>query len=89
MIVMLSSRSTITLPAELREALRLKPGDPLQVELDDGRMVLTPVAVVPRRLALSESGLRKERAEDAHVRAVRIKTFTSAEDLIEDLHADR
>ena len=89
MIVMLSSRSTITLPANLREALGLEPGDPLQVELDDGRMVLTPVAIVPRRSVLSESGQRKERAADAQIGSGKVKTFTTAEDLIEDLHADR
>lgn len=82
MIVTLQSRSTLTIPQELRKALRLEPGDPLEATVEAGRLVLTPVAVVPRTLRLTPSGEAKEAEAEADLRAGRISSFESAEDLL-------
>lgn len=37
----------MTLPAEVRRDLGLEPGDALAVEIEDGRIVLEPIALVP------------------------------------------
>ena len=38
----LTSKGQLTLPKRIRDALGLRPGDELLVELEEGRVVLTP-----------------------------------------------
>ncbi len=85
MIVTLGSRSTLTLPAELRKALALEAGDSIEITVKDGSLVLTPVAVVPRPWRLSPSGEKKEAEADRQIAAGKVKRFDTAEQLIEDL----
>jgi bifunctional DNA-binding transcriptional regulator/antitoxin component of YhaV-PrlF toxin-antitoxin module len=85
MILTLQSRNTLTVPREIRQALALQPGDPLDAQIEQGRLVLTPVSVVPRSIRLSESGEAKERSADADIREGRVSTFASAEELLENL----
>ncbi len=40
----------MTLPAEVRKAMGLKPGDTLVVSLEEGRLVLEPAVVLPIEL---------------------------------------
>jgi len=89
MLVTLNSRSTITLPNEIRKPLGLQPGDPLELVVQDGTIRITPVAVVPRRVALTDKGEEKEREASAEVERGSIKTFSTAQALIEDLNEDR
>lgn len=89
MIITLGSRATITLPAELRHALSLEAGDAVEIKVHEGQLILTPVATVPRRLRLSPKGKAKEEEADKEIRAGRIKSFNSAQALIQDLHANR
>ncbi|MDZ7800529.1 MAG: AbrB/MazE/SpoVT family DNA-binding domain-containing protein [Trueperaceae bacterium] len=49
-LVQLSPRGQVTLPAGLRRALGLRAGDAFRVRVDDGRVVLEPVEVVPIEL---------------------------------------
>ena len=46
-ITQLSDRGQITLPAEIRKAIGLKPGDTLVVRIEDGRVILDPAVVMP------------------------------------------
>lgn len=89
MLVTLQARGTITVGRELRERLGISPGDPLEASVEGGRLVLTPVHVVPRGAALSASGKRKEMEADLDVKRGRVKTFSSAKELLGDLHARR
>lgn len=41
--VRLSSKGQLTLPAAVREQLRLEQGDPLELDVVDGRVVLSPI----------------------------------------------
>ena len=88
MILTMKSRSVITVPRELREGLGLEPGDPLDATVEHGRLVLTPVMMAPRTLALTESGRRKEAEADEDIKAGRVKSFDSVEDFIRDLNED-
>ena len=47
LLVQLGKRGQLTLPAEVRRALGLKPGDALAVRLEEGRVVLEPAVVLP------------------------------------------
>jgi len=88
LIITLQSRSSITVPRELREKLGIGPGDLLDAVIDHGRLVLTPVAVVPRTLSLTESGLRKEADVDEDIKRGRVKSFTDEEALLKHLGED-
>jgi antitoxin PrlF len=42
------AKGQVTLPQQIRRALNLDDGDDLLVTVEDGRVVLTPAALVPR-----------------------------------------
>ncbi len=88
-IVTLKSRSIITIPANVRKKLSLKDGDSLDVDINNGSIVLTPVAIVPRKTTLTASGMKKEKTADSQIKKGRTKAFLTAKDLIEDLHENR
>jgi AbrB family looped-hinge helix DNA binding protein len=51
----LSSKRQVTVPLAVAEKLKLKPGDEFRVEVDDGRVVLTPaLSLRERRLKAIE-----------------------------------
>lgn len=50
-LVRLRDRAQITLPQELRAALKVREGDYFEAEIVDGRLVLEPVSVVSREAA--------------------------------------
>lgn len=86
MIITLGTRSTLTLPAHLRKALALEAGDPVEVKIHDGHLILTPVATVPKRLRLTPAGEEKEAEADSDIKSGRVKVFDSAKSLLKDLH---
>lgn len=49
-----TNRGQITLPIEVRKALSLKPGDPLVVRVEEGKIVLEPAVVSPVELYTEE-----------------------------------
>lgn len=85
MIITVQARNNVTIPRLLRDQLKLEPGTPLEARVDKGSLVLTPVAVVPRVLRLSEKGEAKEREADEDIRQGRVTVFDSAEELLADL----
>lgn len=89
MIITLQKRSNLTIARELREALGISPGDPLEAVVENGRLVLTPVAVVPRGLRLTESGRKKEAEAQADIRHGRVKKFAGAKELLKELEETR
>ncbi|MGQ0573365.1 MAG: AbrB/MazE/SpoVT family DNA-binding domain-containing protein [Pseudonocardia sp.] len=73
---------TITLPAELREQLDLREGDQVAFELVDDRVIVTPVAVVPRQQAWfwSREWQQAEREADDDIAAGRYTRYESDDD---------
>ena len=49
-VVSLSSKGQLTLPEAVRKKLGLAKGDMLQIEEKDGKIILSPVSVVPVRM---------------------------------------
>lgn len=86
-LIRLRERAQITLPKETLRKLNIKTGDNLAVEIDDGRVILTPVAIIPKdelwawkpeiRKAISEG--RKEAREG------NLKAYDSVDELWNDL----
>lgn len=66
-LVPLSSRGGITLPATMRRAMGLRPGDLMRIRMEDGKIVLEPVVVVPVEMyseeRISEFTLESEMTE--------------------------
>ena len=77
----------ITLPASVREQLGIEEGDIVEIEVEEERAVLMPKKLVDKSQAYFwtkkwQKG-EKEAAED--IKAGRVKTFDSVDELIKDL----
>jgi len=48
MLVEIKQKSQVTIPVELLKKMNLKTGDKLEIEEHEGRLVITPVVVIPR-----------------------------------------
>ena len=48
MIVDLKQKSQVTIPMELVKKLNLAVGDKLEVEEKDGKLIITPVVIIPK-----------------------------------------
>jgi AbrB family looped-hinge helix DNA binding protein len=77
----------ITLPVPVRRSMGIEEGDLIEIEVIDDKVVLVPKRLVDKSQAYfwtkkwQES--EKEAVED--IKAGRVKTFDSAEELIKDL----
>ena len=73
-LVQIGKRGQLTLPAEVRRVLGLKPGDALVVRVEKGRVVLEPAVVLPveiydeARLREFEEAARLEPEEVEEIR---------------------
>ena len=87
MVVSLGSRGTLTLPSNIRKKLDLKDGDHFEITISKGKIVITPVMIIPKT-KLTEKGKTKEREASQEIREGKIKTFNTAEELIRELNED-
>ncbi|MDP2983834.1 MAG: AbrB/MazE/SpoVT family DNA-binding domain-containing protein [Candidatus Latescibacter sp.] len=81
MILTVQNRGTITISRELRKKIGIAPGDPLEASVEGGRLILTPVVVVPRTLILSESGKRLEEEVDQEIKDGKVRAFECLDDM--------
>ena len=77
----------ITLPASVRERLGIEEGDLVEIEVEDERAVLVPKKLVDNSQAYfwTRKWQEGEREADEDIKAGRVKTFDSVEELISDL----
>jgi AbrB family looped-hinge helix DNA binding protein len=77
----------ITLPASVRERLGIEEGDLVEIEVVDERAVLVPKKLVDKSQAYfwTRKWQEGERDADEDIKAGRVKTFDSVEELISDL----
>jgi len=89
-LIKLRNRAQITLPKEVVKTLGLKNGDDLEIELKRGRVIITPVAVIPKDelwawkpevRAVIEEG-RKEAREG------KLKAYASVDELWGEMEAE-
>jgi AbrB family looped-hinge helix DNA binding protein len=76
-IVKIGVSRQVAIPKKLHDQLGLVPGDYLQVELEGDRLILTPKALVEKRLAESLDDIREGRVHGP---------FRSASALLRSLH---
>jgi AbrB family looped-hinge helix DNA binding protein len=77
----------ITLPASVRRQLGIEEGDLVEIEVEDERAVLTPKKLVDKSQAYfwTRKWQEGEREADEDIKARRVKTFDSVDELIKDL----
>ncbi len=77
----------ITLPASVRKELGIEEGDLVEIEVEDEKAVLMPKKLVDKSQAYfwTKRWQEGEREADEDIKAGRVKTFDSVEDLIKDL----
>jgi len=81
--VKIGTSRQVVIPKKLHDQLGLAPGDYLEVELKEGRVVMTPKTLMDKRL---EEGLA-ESFED--VKAGRVHgPFSTAKEAIQSLHQE-
>lgn len=87
MVMQIRRNFQITLPAPIRNRLRLRIGDILETEVRDGRIIIVPKKIIDAQQAWfwSREWQDAEKEADADIRAGRVKKFKTAEELIEDL----
>ncbi|MCX8126835.1 MAG: AbrB/MazE/SpoVT family DNA-binding domain-containing protein [Dehalococcoidia bacterium] len=77
----------ITLPASVRKQLGIEEGDLVEIEVEDERAVLVPKKLVDKNQAYfwTKKWQEGEREADEDIKASRVKTFDSADELIKEL----
>lgn len=90
MLVELKQKSQVTIPSEFVKKLKLKPGDKLEIQEKDGRLIITPVVVIPRDQMwfYAKEWQADEQKVEQQIQEGRIKTARNKEELFKDLGLD-
>jgi hypothetical protein len=85
--VVIQKRNLISLGLLKEYDIPVNDGDIFQVQLDEGKVVLVPMKLIPADQAWfwSENWQEGEREAEADLVAERVATFDHADDLIKDL----
>ena len=77
----------ITLPASTRKELGIEEGDLVEIEVVDDKAVLVPKKLVDKSQAYfwTSKWQQAEKEADEDIKAGRLRTFDSVEELLEDL----
>jgi len=77
----------ITLPASVRRELGVEEGDLVEIEVVDDKAVLVPKKLVDKSQAhfWTNKWQEAEQEADEDIKASRVRTFDSVEELLEDL----
>ena len=91
MLVDLKQKSQVTIPRGLVKKLSLKVGDKLQIEEQNGRLIITPVVIVPKDQAwfYSPEWQENEREIDRQKEDGRIHKASNKEELFNKLGLDK
>lgn len=89
-LVKVTSLGQITIPVAIRRELDIQEGDYVEVSVVDDTVVLTPKRLVDKSQAYfwTEEWQAGEREADEDIRAGRIPTFESVDELLADLEAE-
>ncbi len=77
----------VTLPASVRRKLGIEEGDLVEVVVDDDKAVLLPKKLIDKSQAYfwTKEWQEAEREASEDIKAGRVKTFDTVEELIKDL----
>ncbi|MHB9094259.1 MAG: AbrB/MazE/SpoVT family DNA-binding domain-containing protein [Eubacteriales bacterium] len=90
MLVELKQKSQVTIPSELVRKMNLRPGDKLEVVEQDGRLIITPVVVIPRDQMwfYAKEWQYGEARVNEDIKEGKVRTASSEEELFKDLGLD-
>ena len=77
----------VTLPASVRRRLGIQEGDLVEVVVDDDRAILLPKKIIDKSQAYfwTKEWQEAERSASADIKAGRVKTFDTTEEMLKDL----
>ncbi|MBI4294892.1 MAG: AbrB/MazE/SpoVT family DNA-binding domain-containing protein [Chloroflexi bacterium] len=80
----------ITLPASVRRRLGIEEGDLVEIKIEDEKAVLRPKKLVDKSQAYfwTRKWQEGEQEADEDIKAGRVNTFDTVDQLIEDLDED-
>ncbi len=83
-------KAQITLPATIRRALGIKPGDYLEAEIQGNKLMLTPQVFVEKSESVMLSQQGEQMLEEAldDIQAGRVKDADDVESMIAELHRE-
>ena len=88
----ISSKRQIAIPKHVMVAMNLKPGDEIDIRVENGTAYVVPVATikVPRDQAWfwTKEWQEKERQADEDIAAGNFRDFESLDALMKELHSD-
>lgn len=89
--IRLGAKRQLTLPRRALAKLQLREGDYLELRVAGDHIALVPLAMIPRDQLWywTPEWQAGERQADEDIRAGRVESFRSAEDLIRNLRAAR
>lgn len=89
LLTKVTRQGQITLPAQVRQRLRIEEGDLIEVTVEGERVVMMPKKLIDKSQAYfwTEVWQRGEREAEADIVAGRVKRFAGAPDLIADLES--
>lgn len=84
--IMVQKRGVVSLGI-LKEHMPLNDGDIFQVQIENGKVILLPMKLVPAEQAWfwTKEWQKGEKEADEDIAAGRVKSFESMDDLLEDL----
>ena len=91
MLVDLKQKSQVTIPKEIVRKLDLRVGDKLEIEARDGKLIITPVVIIPKNQEwyYSPEWQEMEKKVNQQIKEGKIRTANSSEELFKDLGIDK
>ncbi len=89
MLSKIKTKNQLTIPAEIMKKLTLKPGDDVELKVEKGKIVLTPIVTIEKEFWDLEIAKEvKEEYEYYKKHSEEYKTYSSAKELFDDLEND-
>ncbi len=90
MLIEFKQKSQVTIPKTLVEELGLKVGDKLDIDIEDGKLVITPVVIIPKSQEwfYTPEWQAKEKEVNKQLEECRLNVADSKEELYRDLGLD-
>ena len=87
MITKLREKSQITIPKDLIKKLNLKTGDNIEINIEDNKIIIKPVVVIPKDQAWfwSKQWQQGEKQAENDIENGKVEKFNSPQELFEDL----
>ena len=87
MLIKLRDRSQITIPKSIIEILGIKGNDDLNIEIENGEIVISPVVAIPKDQAWfwTDEWQQREKEVDEDIKFGKIKTANNIDQLMKVL----